>query len=261
MTNQKAKPSALNQVDISAIDSKHVTERMTAVALAAIPLVNSATIAATIASVQPDLEKIRDDSDYPNGSIMKRTFKIWNSGQSVAIMLAVFAHFGFSGQLRKRVMHYASVCGAQRSGKPYLAQNAMQKLLACCAWLVSGDPMCWPNVNKYLAAQMVTAEVLNKDIIFNVDIYDVYGTNPARIAEITKDCDPELRALLNTHQLYKAASTSSTQRTTSANVLQILGAGVNAGNERCVYFDRSSDVYKALKATLFNTGDASITVE
>jgi len=261
MSNQKAIPSAINQVDLSGIDSKHVKEKLQRVALAAIELVNPKTIISTIEAMQTDLATLRENSDFPNGSDVKRTFRIWNSRQAVGTMLAVFAHFGLSGQLRKRVFHYASVCGAQRSGKPYLAMKAMQKLWATCAWLVSGDMLCWKNVNKYLAAQIITAEVLDVDMVKNQDIYNVYMGHSQAIADLTSECDVELRTLLNSHALYKAASTSSTQRTTSANILQILDAGVNAGNERVIYFDRDSAVYKALRATLFNTGDAAITIE
>lgn len=249
MTNQT---TIISSVDISAIDAKHVKQRMGAIAMGAIDNVKAQTITSTMASVAKELDKLVANHPNPNGDDVKRTLKLWASRQNVATMLAVFAHYGLVGKLRERVFHYASVCGAQRSGNPYLALKAHQKLLATCAWFISGDARCWWNVCKYLLAQIVTAEVLDKDVIANVDIYDVYQSNSMRIEELTKDCDHDMRARLLDAQLYKSAGTASTQRTTSANILQILNAGTNAGNERVIYFDRESAPYIALRDSIFN---------
>jgi len=181
---------------------------------------------------------------------------MWQSRQCVAILLAMFQSFGFSkpSDAVKRVWTYATLTGAQRSGNDYLALKAQDKLLALAIWLLTGDPRSAWNKCKYLVSIIVACEVLNTDTLDNELIYSVYQSHQSRLDALTVDTDAELKARLYDAQLYKSAATASTQRTTSANLLQVLGAGTNAGNERKIYVDRESDVYLALRVSLF--GDA-----
>lgn len=248
--------SAPQIADVSAIDSKHVKERMTAISLASLAQVSAAHITSAIKSAAKHVAKMVDNHATPNGSDVKRTVAIWNSRQAVAMLLAMFQAFGFSkpSDAVKRVWQYASVTGAQRSGNDYMALKAQDKLLALAGWLLSGDPRTNWNKCKYLVSIIVTCEVLNVDTVDNELIYSVYQSHKTRLDALTVDTDAELRARLYDAQLYKSAATASTQRTTSANLLQALGAGTNAGNERKIYVDRESDVYLALRVSLF--GDA-----
>ena len=256
MTTQERKFDAPQIADVSAIDSKHVKERMTAISLASIAQVSAAHVTSAIKSAAKHIEKMRDNHPTPNGSDVKRTVAIWQSRQCVAMMLATFQAFGFPkpSECVNRIWKYASITGAQRSGNDYLALKAQDKWLALCGWLLSGDPRTAWNKCKYLVSIVVAAEVLNIDVIDNELIYSVYQSHKTRLDALTVDTDSDLRARLYDAQLYKSAATASTQRTTSANLLQVLGAGTNAGNERKIYVDRESDVYLALRVTLF--GDA-----
>lgn len=242
--------------DVSAIDSKHVKERMTAISLASLAQVSKAHVTSAIKSASRYVAAMVENHATPTGSDVKRTVAIWNSRQAVAMLLACFQSFGFSkpSETVSRVWKYASITGAQRSGNDYLALKAQDKLLALCAWLLSGDSRTGWNKNKYLVSIIVACEVLNVDTVDNELIYSVYQSHKSRLDTLTADIDIDLRARLMNAQLYKSAATASTQRTTSANLLQVLGAGTNAGNERKIYVDRESDVYLALRTTLF--GDA-----
>lgn len=253
MTNQAKERLA---VDVSNIDSKHVKERMTAISLASIAQVSAAHISAAIKCATKHVSKMIDEHATPTGSDVKRTVAIWNSRQCVAMMLATFQAFGFDkpSDCVNRIWKYASITGAQRAGNDYLALKAQDKWLALCGWLLSGDPRTAWNKNKYLVSFIVACEVLNVDTVDNELIYSVYQSHKTRLDALTVDTDVDLRKRLYDAQLYKSAATASTQRTTSANLLQVLGAGTNAGNERKVYVDRESDVYLALRASLF--GDA-----
>ncbi len=241
------------QVDVSDIEEKHVKQRMLKVALACLAVVSASHVASVIKMVQKRLSDMRDAHPTPDGTDVKSAFSRWNSKQSVAIMSAAFIRFGMDkpSELVKRCWNFATITGAQRSGNDYLALKSQQKLEATCAWLVSNDATVWWNVNKYLVAQITTAEILDINVVANSDIYHVYESNTLRLEALTADIDADLRRKLMDIQLYKSAGTASTQRTTSANILQILDAGVNAGNERCIYFDRESDVYVALRNSLF----------
>lgn len=256
MTNQETDFAAPRIVDVSAIDSKHVKERMTSVALASVAQVSASHITSAIKSAAKYVADMVANHPTPNGSDVKRTVRIWSSRQCVAMLLACFQSFGFSkpSETVSRVWKYASKTGAQRSGNDYLALKAQDKLQALCAWLLSGDPRTAWNKNKYLVSIIVACEVLNVDTVDNELIYSVYQSHKQRLDALTVDTDIDLKARLMDAQLYKSAATASTQRTTSANLLQVLGAGTNAGNERKIYVDRESDVYLALRVTLF--GDA-----
>lgn len=240
------------EVDVSAIEEKHVKQRMLAIALAAIQYVTGAHIKSAIKSAAKHVASMVDNHATPNGSDVKRTVAMWQSPQSVATLLAMFQRFGFKpAQMVKQVWTYSVATDAQRHGNVYLALKAQSKLLALAGWLHSNDPRtCW-NQCKYLVTIIITCEVLNVDSVDNELIYSVYQSHKARLDALTVDCDADLRAKLLDAQLYKSAATASTQRTTSANLLQVLGAGVNAGNERMIYVDRNSDVYLALRASLF----------
>lgn len=254
MSNQTE--TTIFPVDVSNIDSKHVKERQTAVALASLKNVTKAHVSAAIKSASNYVAKMVENHQTPNGSDVKRTVALWNSRQCVAILLACFQSFGFSkpAELTSRVWKYASQTGAQRSGNDYLALKAQDKLLALALWILTGDPRSAWNKNKYLVSIVVACEVLNVDTVDNELIYSVYTSHIARLDALTVDCDSDLKTRLYDAQLYKSAATASTQRTTSANLLQVLGAGTNAGNERKIYVDRESDVYLNLRCSLF--GDA-----
>lgn len=256
MNNQEREFDSPRIVDVSAIDSKHVKERMTAISLASLSQVSKAHVTSAIKSASKYVAAMVENHATPNGSDVKRTVAIWNSRQSVAMLLAMFQSFGFSkpSEMVNRFWRFSSITGAQRSGNDYMALKAQDKALALAGWLLSGDPMTAKAKNKYLATIVTSAEVLNVDTLDNELIYSVYQSHKTRLDALTIDCDAELRAMLMDAQLYKSAATASTQRTTSANLLQILGAGTNAGNERKIYVDRESDVYLALRVTLF--GDA-----
>jgi len=255
MTNQ-SKFNAPRITDVSSIDSKHVKERMGAVALASIAQVSKSHITSAIKSAAKHLAALVENHPTPTGSDVKRTVSMWNSRQCMAMLLAMFQSFGFSkpSEAVSRVWGFASKTGAQRSGNDYLALKAQDKLLALAGWLLSGDPRTAWNKNKYLVSIIVACEVLNVDTVDNELIYSVYQSHKTRLDALTVDCDVDLKSRLMEAQLYKSAATASTQRTTSANLLQVLGAGTNAGNERKIYVDRESDVYLALRVTLF--GDA-----
>ena len=255
----KKQDNKLNErlsVDVSNIDSKHVKERMTAISLASIAQVSAAHITSAIKSAAKHVSKMVDEHATPTGSDVKRTQRIWSSRQAVAMLLAMFQSFGFAkpSDCVKRIWNYASLTGAQRSGNDYMALKAQDKLLSLAGWLLSGDPRTGWNKNKYLVSIIVACEVLNVDTVDNELIYSVYQSHKSTLDALTVDTDVDLRKRLMDAQLYKSAATASTQRTTSANLLQALGAGTNAGNERKIYVDRESDVYLALRVTLF--GDA-----
>ena len=241
------------QVDCSAIDPVHVKQRMLSIALASIERVTPAHLSAAIKCAAKHVASMVANHATPNGSDVKRTVAFWGSRQTVATFLALFQRFGFNkpSDVVNQVWKYASITGAQRSGNEYLALKAQDKLLALAGWILSNDALTGWNKNKYLATIIVTCEVLNVDKIDNELIYSVYQSHKTRLDALTVDCDSDLRAKLMDAQLYKSAATASTQRTTSANLLQVLGAGVNAGNERVIYVDRNSDVYLALRASLF----------
>lgn len=253
MNTNETKFDSPQIADVSAIDSKHVKERTTAIALASLAQVSKAHVTSAIKSAAKYVASMVENHATPTGSDVKRTVAIWNSRQCVAMLLACFQSFGFDkpSEMVSRVWRYASQTGAQRSGNDYLALKAQDKLLALCAWLLSGDPVTAWNKNKYLVSIIVTCEVLNVDTVSNEDIYSVYMSHKSRLDALTVDCDVELRSRLMDAQLYKSPATATTQRTTSANLLQVLGAGTNAGNERKIYVDRESDVYLALRVSLF----------
>ncbi len=239
--------------DVSDIEEKHVKERMTAIALKALAVVSPAHVTAAIKSAAKHVAKCIDNHATPNGSDVKRTAGIWASKQSVAMFLAMFQSFGYTkpSEMVNNVWRFASITGAQRSGNDYMALKAQDKLLALAGWILSGDCRTAWNKNKYLVTIVTACEVLNVDKIDNELIYSVYQSHRASLDALTSDLDIDLRKRLLDAQLYKSAATASTQRTTSANLLQALGAGTNAGNERMIYVDRSSDVYKTLRASLF----------
>ena len=239
--------------DVSAIEEKHVKERMTAIALKALAVVTPAHVSAAIKCAAKHVAKMVADHATPTGSDVERTIGMWQSKQTVAMFLAVFQNFGFTkpSEMVNRVWRYASITGAQRSGNDYMALKAQDKLLALAGWLLSGDPRTAWNKNKYLVTIVTACEVLNVDQIDNELIYSVYQSHKSRLDTLVADLDVDLRNRLLDAQLYKSAATASTQRTTSANLLQSLGAGTNAGNERVIYVDRKSDVYQALRLSLF----------
>ncbi len=241
------------QVDVSSIDVTHVKERMLAVALGALSIVTKAHVSAAIKSASKHVANMVENHPTPNGADVKRTVAMWSSRQSVATMLATFQRFGFSkpSAAVNQVWRFADITGAQRSGNVYMALKAQDKFLALCGWFLTGDALTAWNKNKYMATIVTTCEVLNVDKIDNETIYSVYQSHKSRLDSLTSDVSADLRAKLMDAQLYKSAATASTQRTTSANLLQALGAGTNAGNERVIYVDRESDVYLALRASLF----------
>lgn len=253
MTNEKTTFNAPQIADVSAIDSKHIKERATAVALASLASVTAGHISSAIKSAAKHVANMVENHATPTGSDVKRTVSMWESRQCVATLLAMFQAFGFDkpSDLVNRVWKYATVTGAQRSGNDYMALKAQDKLLALAIWLLTGDPRSAWNKCKYLVSIVVTCEVLNVDTVDNELIYSVYQSHQSRLDALTVDTDADLKARLMDAQLYKSAATASTQRTTSANLLQVLGAGTNAGNERKIYVDRESDVYLALRVSLF----------
>lgn len=244
------------QVDVSGIDPKHVKERQTKIALASIASVTKAHVTSAIKSAAKHVANMVANHATPTGSDVKRTVAMWQSPQVVAIFLAMFQRFGFAkpSECVNQIWKFASITGAQRSGNDYMALKAQDKFLALALWILSGDPATAWNKNKYLVSIIVACEVLNVDKVDNELIYSVYQSHKSRLDALTVDCDADLRAKLLDAQLYKSAATASTQRTTSANLLQALGAGTNAGNERIIYVDRESDVYLALRCSIF--GDA-----
>ncbi len=243
-------------VDVSGIEVKHVKERYLAISLVALKDISASAISACIKSAAKYVAKMVDNHATPTGSDVKRTVKMWQSRQSVSMLIALFRVAGFEKPSDASAMTwgYASKTGAQRSGNNYLALKAQDKLLALAAWILSGDSRTAWNKNKYLVSIVVACEVLNVDKVDNELIYSVYQSHSATLQAMTKDCDADLRKRLMDAQLYKSAATASTQRTTSANLLQLLGAGVNAGNDRVIHVDRDSSVYQALRVSLFGDG-------
>ena len=95
MSNQNLS-TVVSSVDTSAIDSKHVKERMTACALGALALVTKAHVSAAIKCAAAHVDKMVNDHPTPTGTDVKRTRAIWGSRQAVAMLLAVFQSFVFA---------------------------------------------------------------------------------------------------------------------------------------------------------------------
>ena len=174
---------------------------------------------------------------------------IWSSKQNVALIAYALMQSGITGPttIAKRVWNFRTVCGSQCAKREYLAIKAHTKAVSLGAALVSNDWGDGANANKYLATLIILFEVLNVDVIDNTKAYAMYMSNAVAIERLTANLSIELRALLTGAQLFKHASTASTQRPTSANVLQLIGACTNAGNERMIYADKESRAYKLVR--------------
>ena len=243
-------------INVSEIKSQKM--RLVAIGLHAVKQVTKQSISALSRAVTPHIERLLAEHPNAGGTDVKRTVAIWGSTGNMATML--YASGLKPSELVQRVWNYAAETSAQRSGNVYLALKAQDKLLSACAAIVSGDMRTAWNKNKYLAGIVTLCEALDVSTISNADVYALYTSNKSRVDALCADLDADLRAKLTSAELYKSESTASTQRTTSANILQCLGAGVNAGNERLIYVDKESHAYQAIKSALFG-GDIDATNE
>jgi len=256
MTNSTTDKQVLAlPVDCSNIATKHVKERYTSIALTTLATVGAAKITSAIKMAAKHVGDMVANHKTPNGSDVKRTVKMWQSRQNVSMILAMFAMFdmGKPSDAVQRIWLYATKTSAQRSGNVYMALKAQDKFLALAGWLLSGDPLTAKAKNKYLVSIIVLMETLNISTIDNSTVYALYVGAKSRIDALSVDMDSELREMLLDAKLYKGEATASTQRTTSANLIQALGAGVNAGNDRTITIDRESAVYVALRNSIFGS--------
>lgn len=211
--------------------------------------VTSQAITSALKTLAPCVETVRDNHATPDGSDIKAMARIFSSRSSVAIMMAAFNWTG--AELRDHVFKFKATHKPQRCANDYLPLKAMVKLESLAIALLTGDAKAYWNSTKYLASQIVLMEATNASEIANSDVYAVYTSNATRVNALIDTIEnAEYRAMLKNAELYKAESTASTQRVTSAWLFQILDAGENAGNERVIRVDKTSDNYAMLK-TLF----------
>lgn len=232
--------------------TKDLNDKTLHIAMACLDVVPVKLIDAVIKQSETHLTKMKANHKTPNGDDVSAAFELWTNRQKIAIMIVGMVKLGFTkpSDIIKRIWTFASYTGAQRAGNDYLALKSQHKFVALMMWVVSLNPRADYHKNKYLMAQIMCAEVLGLDVVTNKQVYSVSMGWTAQLDSMTANVDADLRARLLDSQLYKSAGTSVTQRTTSANLLQAMNAGKNAGNERCIYFDKKSALYMLLVDSL-----------
>lgn len=228
------------------------SELKAAAVVAAAELVTSQSVTAALKRCEPRVAMIRENHATPDGSDIKAMARIFTSRSSVAIIMAAFDWT--PAELEKRVFDFRATFAPQRCGNDYMPLKAMVKLEALAIAVLTGNAGAYINSTKYLYSQVTLLEALGISEVSNADVYALYTSNATRINALLDTIDDsDLRATLKNAELYKAESTASTQRVTSAWLFQILDAGENAGNERVIRVDKTSDNYAMIKALVFNS--------
>jgi len=227
------------------------SELKAAAVVVASELVTSQAVTAAIKAATPRVAAIRENHATPNGADCKAMARIFESRSSVAIMLAAFDWT--PSELVKHVFDFRNAHNPQRIGNDYLPLKAMVKLESLAIAMLLNNPSAFWNSNKYLASLIVLFEACNISELANSDAYAIYTSNATRINALLDSIDnAEYRAMLKNAELYKAESTASTQRVTSAWMLHILDAGENRGNDRMIAADKSSDNYATIRNLFLN---------
>ena len=227
------------------------SELKAAAVVVASELVTSQAVTAAIKAAAPYVAAIRENHATPDGSDCKAMSRIFESRSSVAIMLAAFDWN--SSDLISNVFKFKATHNPQRMGNDYMPLKAMVKLEAFAIALLLDNPKAYWNSIKYLASQVALFEATGSSEIANSDVYAVYTSNAARVDALLNTIDDsEYRAMLKNAELYKAESTASTQRVTSAWLFHVMGAGENRGNDRTIAVDKSSDGYAAIRNLFLN---------
>ena len=212
-------------------------------------LVTSQSITAALKRLLPRVEAILASHANPTGSDCKAMARIFTSRASVARIMAAFNWTG--SDIERHEFDFKATHKPQRAVTSYAPLKAMVKL-DCLAIALLTNASAFLASTKYLFSQIALFEALNISEVSNVDVYALYCSNATRVNALLDTIDDaELRATLKSAELYKAESTASTQRVTSAWLFQMLECGENAGNERVIRVDKSHENYAMLRKLVF----------
>ena len=227
------------------------TDNHVAALLNAESIVTDQQVKQCLKTVTPHVMNVAENHPTPDGDDVSRMLSIWLDGAWLKIVMAAFNWTG--KDIVSNVFKFRTTHKPQRqTPNEYLPLKSHVKLAALASALVSGDNSGYHNSNKYLATIIALAEASGFSEIQNEYVYRIYGANSAAIDALCDNIENETwRTTLKSSALWKSPSTASTQRPTSAWLLQMFGAGQNLGNEKVITTDSSSEFYQTLLRFFF----------
>jgi len=232
------------------------TDAHVAALLVASELVTDQQAKQCLKTITPHVMHVAENHPTPDGDDVSRMLSIW---LDVAWLKIIMATFDWTGKdIVSNVFKFRTTHKPQRKlPNEYLPLKSHVKLAAVAVALLTGDNTAYHNSNKYVATIVGLTEATGQSEIANERVYEIYGANSAAIDALCDNIESdEWRATLKSKALWKSQSTASTQRPTSAWLLQMFGAGENRGNDKTIVADKSSEFYQALLALFFEVKPA-----